>query len=96
MGRRLNKYCSLSIKAIRLFGEWNPHEWVIHTRGKTFSFLQEDSICKSVLKLSLWGKQIPETCLSFEYVFKGFSKKTFLENPLQNLNEVTDFSQEKS
>ena len=34
-----------------------------------------------------------KTCL--EYVFQGLSKENFLGNRLQNLNGLTDFSEEK-
>ena len=47
---------------------------------------------KACLKSSLLGKHIRDFCLQFQQVFKGFSKGLILENCLQILNGVNDFS----
>ena len=60
-----------------LMGEWNPPEWFIHTKEKTFNPSKVKHVLKPVES----------------HVFQGFSEGLILENRLQNLNGVTDFSQ---
>ena len=82
-----------------LLGEWNPPEKLIHVRSRYFSSPKQDftrkriryGICWSMLKS--YGNFLIILAHFVSFVQGG---RIILENPLQNLNRVIDFSEEKS
>ena len=76
-----------------LFGEWNPPEYVIHTRGKVFQPSKRKAVLKCAKGHLCEVNTVGILACKFSK-FLRFIQGIFSETSLQKLNGVTDLSHE--